>query len=198
MKKYTILPFFLAMGAVAQATVTININTSGWGDNNSSGVNGLAWGILVDSDTSAVGSSFDGSFLDDFSAALDGFAIPNVSGFGGVATPTLVYDEYYFIPGNSITVNGGPPFGFADGLMESLGASLDLNVDSGDDYGLVWFSTGVGTLGSSDFFGFQDLGVLPSDGSTIDPVTTPGLANNAIGVPEPSAFAAMAGLMALG
>jgi hypothetical protein len=81
--------------------------------------------------------------------------------------------------------------------MNDLGLNLDGNVSAGDDYGLIWFSTGSATLGTSDTFGFQDFGTLPSDGSTISNGGTPGLALNAI-VPEPSTYAALAGVFALG
>jgi hypothetical protein len=198
MKNYILPTLLIFVFATAHATITININTTGWGDNNSAGVNDLAWGILIDSDTSATGGSFAGSFSADLAAGLDGFVLPSVSGFGGTAAATNVFSEYYFIQSNSLTVNGGPAYSFADGLMESLGGIYDANVNAGDDYGLIWFSKGTGTLGSSDFYGFQDLGVLPSDGNTIDPVTTSGQSLTAIGVPEPSAFAAITAIMTLG
>lgn len=193
MNKKLLLAFAFAASA-AHASVTIQIDTAGWGDETSSNVNGLAWGIVVDSNGSGTGGSFTGGFIDSLAAALDGFALP---GTAPVNSGVLIFDEYYFVQAQDLTTNSGPAAGFTDGYMNLLGSNLDANVSAGDDYGLLWFSVGTGTLGSSDFFGFQDLGVLPSDGSSINPGTTPGQTLNAIGVPEPSTYAALSGLLAL-
>lgn len=195
MIKKTSLILALASSS-AVASVTIQIDTAGWGDNLSTEVNGMAWGIIVDSDGNASGGDFTGTFLSDLATALDGFTLPGVA---AVNSGVLVFDEYYFIQSQSLTSNSGPSAGFTDGYMNTLGANLDSTVTSGDDYGLLWFSSGTGTLGSSDYFGFQDIGTLPSDSSVINPSSTPAQATLQVGaVPEPSTAAALAGLMALG
>ena len=56
--------------------------------------------------------------------------------------------------------------------MNDLGLTLGGGIDAGDDYGLFWVTGANEVLGTSDTFGFQDLGVLPSDGSTISATAT--------------------------
>jgi hypothetical protein len=197
MTKNKIIPTLAFFGALAaaNATVTINVQTSGWGDA-SAAANGLFWGIVVDTDGAGTGGDFGGTFLADMGAALDGYTLPSVS--GGFASGVSIFYEYELVAARGLTAAGGPP-SFGVGLMNDLGLNLTGNISSGNDYGLIWFSTGSTTLGTSDTFGFQDLGNLPSDAATISPGTTPGLALNAItAVPEPSTFAALAGLCALG
>lgn len=193
MKKITALFLLVTFGTALNASVTIQIDTAGWGDESTSAVNDLAWGIIVDSNGSATGGDFTGSFISNLSSALNGFTLPGVA---PVNSGVLIFDEYYFVQSQSLLSNSGPSAGFTDGYMNTLGVNLDANVSSGDDYGLLWFSIGTGEVSNSDFFGFQDIGVLPSDSSVISPATTPGLTTNA--VPEPSAYAALAGFCALG
>jgi len=193
-KLLSLVAFFVAFGA-ANATVTINIKSSGWGDA-SAAANDLFWGIIVDTNGAGAGGDFGGTFLADMGAALDGYTLTSVSGSGAFASGVSVFDEYELVAARSLTAAGGPPT-FATGYMNDLGLNLTGNISSGNDYGLIWFSTGSTTLGTSDTFGFQDFGNLPSDGATISNGGTPGLASIAI-VPEPSTFAALAGLCALG
>lgn len=182
----------------ANATVTINIKTAGWGDA-SAAANDLAWGILIDTDGASFGGDFSGSFLTDLGAALNGFTIPSVTGAGGFGSGTSVFDEYVFVSGRALTTPSGPPTPGLAGYMNDLGTNLGSGIDASDDYGLLWFSTGTTTLTTSDTFGFQDLGTLPADGATITPSTTAGFATSAITVvPEPSTYAAIAGLVVLG
>jgi len=196
-KLLSLVAFIVAFGA-ANATVTINVQTSGWGDASGT-ANDLFWGIIVDTDGAASGGDFGGTFLADMGDALNGYTLPTVSGGGGFASGVSVFDEYELVAARSLTAAGGPP-NFAGGGMNDLGLNLTGNISAGNDYGLIWFSTGVTTLGTSDTFGFQDFGNLPSDGSTITNGGTPGLTTNVItaAVPEPSTFAALAGLFALG
>lgn len=178
------------LAIAAQASVTIQVNTAGWGDNSSANVNNMAWGIVVASD----GGDFTGSFTSDIASVLNGFALPGVA---PVNSGALIYDEFYFIQSQSLTSNSGPAAVFTDGYMNTLGAELDATITAGDNYGLLWFTVDTGTVGTSDFFGFQDIGSLPSDSSSINPATIPGLATFSV-VPEPSTFAALAGVFALG
>jgi hypothetical protein len=199
MTKNKIIPTLAFFGALvaANATVTINVQTSGWGDA-SAAANDLFWGIIVDTDGAGTGGDFGGTFLADMGGALFGYTLPSVSGGGAFASGISVFDEYELVAARGLTEGGGPPT-FGVGAMNDLGLNLSGNISSGNDYGLIWFSTGVTTLGTSDTFGFQDFGNLPSDGATISVGGTPGLASNAItAVPEPSTFAALAGLCALG
>jgi hypothetical protein len=191
-KLISTISLFVAL-VTANATVTINVQTAGWGDG-SAAANDLFWGIVVDTNGSVNGGDFGGTFLTDLGAALNGYVLPSVS--GGFASGVSIFDEYELVAARTLTAQGGPP-SFAAGYMNDLGLNLDGNVSAGDDYGLIWFSTGSATLGTSDTFGFQDFGTLPSDGSTISNGGTPGLALNAI-VPEPSTYAALAGVFALG
>ena len=196
MKKKKILSVFALLATIgaANATVTINVNTSGWG-NASAAANSLFWGIVVDTDGSGSGGDFGGTFLADLGNALEGYTLPGVSGGGGFASGATIFNEYELVAARGLTANGGPPT-FAVGLMNDLGLNLTGNIGAGDDYGLIWFSTGTGTLGSADTFGFQDFGDLPSDGSTISNGGTPGLALNPI--PEPATYALLSGFLGLG
>lgn len=181
---------------MAVATVTLNIKTSGWGDDTSTSVNGLAWGILVDTDGSGTGGNFSGSFLSDLSSNLNGYTIPAMSGTGNFSSGSVIFDEYYYVAGRAETSNSGPPTN-TDGFMDDLGITYGTEITSSDDYGLVWFSLGASsTLGASDFFGFQDIGNLPADGATVSPTTTPGQTLTA--VPEPAAYTLLAGCLGLG
>ena len=109
MNKLTICGAVLALASsVASATVTINVKTSGWG-NASASANGLYWGIIVDTDTSATAGDFGGTFLTDLGFALDGFATPSVSGSGGNASGVSLFDEYQLVSARDVTTQGGPP-----------------------------------------------------------------------------------------
>lgn len=167
---------FSATASAQTGTVTINVKTGGWGDQ-ASVSNGLAWGIVVDSDGNELNGSFSGTFLGDLAATLEGFSLPATADF---STPVLLFDEYYFARARGNTANSGPPGGDQDGYMNDLGLFLDSPVGAGDDYGLVWFSVDSGSLSVGDHFGFQDLGELPSGGSTVTPDVTPGLATQQV------------------
>lgn len=180
----TIIRYFAALtliASAANASVTLQINSSGWGDASSAGTNGMAWGIIISSDN----AGFGGSFLSDISSALIDFTVPALA---NPADPVQIAGtNYYFARGTTDTSNSGPPT-FTDGYMGFANINLNSPVGAGDAYGLLWFPTGT-SEGSS--FGFQDLSLaLPSDGSTVTDIsTTPGLATNTIGVagiPEPS------------
>ena len=164
----------LGFAATAPATVTINIKTAGWG-NNTAASNGMAWGIVVDSDGNATNGDFSGAFLDALVEELPGFTLPGGADF---STPVLLFDEYYFVPARNTTTDSGPAG--EKGFMNDLGLILDSPVGSGDDYGLIWFSTGSGTLSASHYFGFQAMGTLPADGATVTPESNPSLATRSI------------------
>lgn len=167
----------LGLGVPAAATVTIVVGSSGWGDEEAP-ARGLAWGIVVDSDGNVRNGGFGDAFLDELASALDGFQIPDTATF---SNPVLLFDEYYFVRARELTQPAFPGDDENEGYMGELGLNFADPVEPGDDFGLLWFSTGAGTLSSSHYFGFQPLGQLPADGATVtDLKTSPGLARSPI------------------
>jgi len=180
-KFLTIFCALLAVPVVGNASVTIAIATSGWGNNTTASVNGMTWGFVVSSD----GSAFNGTTTTTLSSALQGFSIPLT------ATPSnpvqIGSSIYYFVEAQLPTTNSGPP-SFTNGFMNTDNFNLAGPVGSGDPLGLLWFAEGTTTSGSH--YGFQNLNFnTPADGSNIIAGTvtsTPGLAAFTIGAaPEP-------------
>ncbi len=194
MKRFLYLAAALVLlTASARASVTFQINSAGWGDATTSGVNGMAWGIIISSDN----AGFGGSFLSDISSALVDFSLPDL---GNPSTPVQIGSTgYYFARATTDTSSSGPP-SFTNGYMGTANVNLTAPVGSGDPIGLLWFPSGTSN-GSA--FGFQNLSmVMPSDGSNETNIsTTPGLATNTIGVagvPEPGrVMLALLGLLGL-
>lgn len=183
-KLFLTLALFSTVPLEADASVTIKIGTSGWGNNTTASTNNMIWGLVVDS----LSASFSGTAATDLSAALLNFVIPAVS---TPSTPVQIgTSQYYFIEAQSLTSSSGPPT-FANGFMNTDQFNFAGPVGSGDAAGLLWFAEGTTTSGSH--FGFQNLSqVLPPDSSNITSGWggTPGLASNTIGgtgpIPEPS------------
>jgi hypothetical protein len=184
--RLTLLPLValivLITSGLTKASVTLTIGTSGWGDSTATSVNGMAWGILVNTS-----GSFNGSTISTLQSALQGFTIPTLS--ASVSTPVQIGSTgLYFARAQSNTSNSGPPT-FTNGFMFTDNFNLT-GVSSGNPFGVLWFPEGTTTSGSH--FGFQvptGTNTLPSDGATITSGigTTPGLGTNTIGaVPEPS------------
>lgn len=136
------------------ATVTLLVGSSGWGDHEAV-VGGLAWGIVVDSDGNSVNGDFGESFLEELAVALDGFSLPETAVF---SDPVPLFDEYYFVPARDTTRTASLGDTPIEGYMGDLGLRYSAPVGPGDDYGLIWFSKGSGTLSESDYFGFRSLG----------------------------------------
>lgn len=183
----------LLFTAGARASVTFQINSSGWGNATTSGVNGMAWGIIISSDN----AGFGGSFLSDISSALVDFSLPAL---GNPSTPVQIGSTgYYFARATTDTSSSGPP-SFTNGYMGTANVNLTAPVGTGDPIGLLWFPSGTS---SGSAFGFQNLSMtMPSDGATETGIsTTPGLATNTIGVagvPEPGrVMLALLGLLGL-
>lgn len=191
MKFPIILVAAASLVSSASAVVTVNIKSSGWGDSSTAGVNGMTWGLLVGSN----GADFSGQFLSDLSTGLLGFEAPTIA---NPATGVHVFGDYYFVRALSDTTGSGPPL-FESGYMNDVRFSLDSNVSEGDNYALLWLPNGDGTVSAGDAFGFQDLSrTIPSDGTTTANIGgTPSLAEFNV-VPEPSTYAAIAGLVVLG
>lgn len=175
--------FAIMTGSLAKASVTLTVGTAGWGNNTTTNVNGMTWGVLINSS----GSSFDGNTISTLQSALQGFSIPALP--TGASTPVQIGTTgFYFAEAQSLTSSSGPPT-FTNGYMGTDQFNLT-GVSSGNAFGLLWFSEGTTTSGSH--FGFQiptGINTLPSDGSTITSGinTTPGLGSYTIGAaPEPS------------
>jgi len=183
--RLTLLPLValivLLTSGLTKASVTLTIGTSGWGNSTTTAVNGMTWGILVNTT-----GSFNGSTVSTLESALQGFTIPSAT---APSTPVQIGSTgLYFARAQSNTSNSGPPT-FTNGYMGTSQFNLT-GVSSGNSFGLLWFPQGTTTTGSN--FGFQvptGINTLPSDGSTITSGinTVPGLGSNSIGVvPEPS------------
>lgn len=169
-----------AVGALvssAHGSVTLSINTGGWGSDGADSVNNMPWGVIISSD----GAGFGGTALDDLAAALEGFVIPAIA---SPSSPVQIgATNFYFARAQTDTQTGPPPT-FTGGLMNSAQFLLGTEVTSNDPVGLLWFPTDT-SAGSP--FGFYDLATtLPSDGGTLQPASVASRATNVIGVPEPS------------
>jgi len=184
--RLTLLPLIaltvLFTGGLSNASVTLTVGSSGWGSSSTTSVNGMTWGILVNTS-----GAFNGSTVSTLQTALQGFSLPALP--TGASTPVQIGTTgMYFAEAQTLTSSSGPP-SFTNGFMNTDQLNLT-GVSSGNAFGVLWFPTGTTTNGSS--FGFQvptGTNTLPSDGSTITSgiTTTPGLASYTIGAaPEPS------------
>jgi hypothetical protein len=173
--KFLSLIAFLAIVTAAQATVTLQIRTQ---LANGAGVatNGMQWGVLVDS----TGNGFEVTAT----GSINAFDFSTSGAFGA---------DNYFV-GSALTSTSAP-FGGVGVALNSNPITLAGEVGAGDSFAIFW-TDGAGS------YGFVTAGaLLPADGSTVayngtftsDPYTAQGTI-----VPEPSAFAALAGVMALG
>ena len=175
----------------ASASVTIQIQSAGWGDATTTGVNGMTWGIVINS----AGGAFDPGTLTALETALLGFD-PNP-----IANPSAVQligaTNLYFARAQLDTAQGGPGVGFANGFMELTRLDYSGPVGPTDAYGLLWLPAGDGPVAPGAAFGFQDLGqTLPGDGLTTPIIpSTPGLTNGTV-IPEPSTLG-LVGLVGL-
>lgn len=166
---------------LANASVTLTIGTSGWGNSTTTGANGMPWGILVNTS-----GAFDGNTISTLQSALQGFTIPSTA---NPSTPVQIGSTgFYFAEAQSLTANGPPPT-FSPGFMNTANFNYT-GLSSGNPFGVLWFSDAATTAGSH--FGFQiptGINTLPSDGASITSGinTTPGLGSYTIGAaPEPS------------
>jgi hypothetical protein len=176
--KILILIAAVASASFLQASVTLQVRTQ-LGNSSGTATNSLFWGVLVDS----TGNGFE--------VAPTG----NISAFDFTSNGAFGLDNYFV---GSATTAFSPPFGGAGVALNTNPISLSGDVGAGDSFGLFW-TDGAGAYG----FVTESGAVLPSDGSTVafntvftsDPYT----AGGTIGaVPEPSSFALLGGLFALG
>ncbi|MCH8476114.1 MAG: PEP-CTERM sorting domain-containing protein [Opitutales bacterium] len=184
----------LFCGVASSQSVTLEINTGNFTNEDLVVTNGMPWGILID--TEGDGFDFGSSTLDPF--ALPGDGNGAFLSFGG-SQSTLYFhqvnetletlvpirpDDGYMTVANTVPINDGS----------------SNNVSTGDSWALMWFTStsNPGELGTS--FGFLDVGeTLPAEGSTVDfsgSVDPSG--SQFYAIPEPSTYAAIFGLGVLG
>ncbi|HYF35380.1 MAG TPA: PEP-CTERM sorting domain-containing protein [Prosthecobacter sp.] len=194
-----LLAFTLAAGS-AYATVTLQFSQTDTGNIASgfstrtgvAGVDGLKWGIIVDTTGNGFGTAgynYDG---------LAGGAIAS----GALSANSIVTDDFFIL--SSETTFDFSPFEELGGASGGKGTINELanivlgganGVTAGDKFALVWFDSNGAANG--DYYGFfTDASfVLPADGSTspfdspfagADPVRNATNQFGAAEVPEPS------------
>ena len=174
--KTLILLGAISLASFLQASVTLQIRT-GLGNSFGSATTGMTWGVLVDSTGNGFEVSSTGSIAD--------FDFTSNGAYGS---------DNYFV--GSSTTAFSPPLGGAGIALNTNPISLSGDVGANDSFGLFW-TDGAGAYG----FVTESLAVLPSDGATVayngvftsDPYTAAGTI-----VPEPSSYALLGGLLALG
>ena len=177
-KSINILITLLLSAVTLSASVTLQIRTQ-LADSSGTPTNGMSWGVLVDTDGDGFAVTSTGTIAPGFDFTTNGV-------FGG---------DNYFV-GSSTTVTSGP-FGGAGVALNTDPIFLSGGVGASDSFGIFW------TDGSAYGFVTEAGATLPADGSTTayntvftnDPYTAAGTIT---AVPEPSTFAALAGLCALG
>jgi hypothetical protein len=156
-----VLAFFGAR--LHAASVTLEIDQSGFANFASTPTNGMTWGIVVD--TSPGGT--------DLSLISDGIGPLTITSDGFLSVDGTVTPDYYFWNDSALTANqtttDGPPPSFSLGYIGTTGPlTTDENgVEAGDPFGIIWFqSNGSG----GDYYGFltDPSFVLPADGDTLD------------------------------
>lgn len=169
---------FALMAGAAQATVTLQFSqqfsggiASGFStQSGADGVNGLKWGIIVD--TNNDGFAGNGTAYFPMTAGPDTAAFMRVDG----ATDT----DDYFIPATTLTQDysalkeGGGVISGGKGTIGNFpGVPMGTHgITPADHFAIVWFNTG--TTGAGDRYGFFTHASfnLPADGST-SPFDTP-------------------------
>lgn len=138
----------------------------------------------------------------------DGKAFSLASIDAGISlTPGSTFDGIYEIVGTQNTLEPVPSV--LNTLPAGITFALDGGINTGDAFGIVVFdSSGATTLAGDGFQLWQDPSwLVPSDGSNVSFVAAPvggqfqqisTSGTTGTVVPEPSAFATMVGIMALG
>lgn len=193
MSKYTLLSFFIATSILTEAAVSININTGGF--QNASGVatSGMSYGFIVDTGS-------DGFSLGDYLAfdlTLNGQYLSNQS---GTTDDWFVYGGALGAGSTPPVTSSFPPLG-GDGAILSQPSVEETNITAGQEFFVIWFPDNAALAGSA-YGATGDGGVnmiIPaSGGANVAPVSVDTLFPSFSVVPEPSTYAALAGLCALG
>jgi hypothetical protein len=153
----------LVGGPLHGASVTLEIDESGFASFASTPTNGMTWGIVVD--TSAGGT--------DLSLVSEGINPLSITSNGFLSVRGSVTPDYYFWNDSALTANqtttDGPPPSFSPGYIGTTGPlTTDENgVEAGDPFGVIWFQSN-GSAGSDYGFLTNSSLVLPADGDTVD------------------------------
>lgn len=187
-KTLILLSTLLLLNLVHSQSVSIIVQTSGFGDHTGTPTNNMAWGVIIDTNNLGFDFVSEGN--------LQPFSIPTFQ------TLVELDNGYYFFRANDNTSSSGPPL-FSDGFMNIISLlpvspnSLAGDVATGNPFGLLWFPSSSASIGDS--YGFLDpSAVLPPSGTDVDLSGT--LSANAATftvVPEPSTYAAIVGVLAL-
>lgn len=162
MKKLIFLLLVSQFIGFSAATVTIQINSAGWGDDQGTGGDvGLVWGIVINSN----GVTFDANTSDLLASELVGFIVP---GFQTPSDPISIGTSgLRFARAQTNSGLGLPPTS-VPGNFAQANFSLTNGVDTEDAVGLLWFRTGTTSIGQGTSFGYVDLqGTVPADAQTV-------------------------------
>jgi len=174
--------------------IQVSINTGGFSDWNGDAINGMPFGVLIDSD----GNGFEAGDYEGFDLNLDGQFLSTRFGETG--------DWYVRPTADSIQTTQFAPF-----LDPGAGAISSFKIDpaigeGGDAIALIWFPDFAATGGLTyGVFTHEDLtlSLEPNGSVSLDAVVDPGWAiyvfdGDVSTIPEPSMLVALVGLLAAG
>jgi hypothetical protein len=186
MKKSAILIASLVFALSSQGSVILELEKSGFMDENNIVSNNMVWGLVVDTNNSS------GPTFSDLTTGLDPFVLPSAGGNVQLSINSTLSDLYFYLdPANVVTTNSGPP-SFSDGYMFTMQLDMVLAAP-GNSYYLAWFpdQNAVGqSVSGGNPVGLQNPGLtLPSDGSTVNisASISPDSADYTV-VPEPNTW----------
>jgi hypothetical protein len=192
---------FTALAGTASATTTLQFSVTntaratGFSDSAGLvGVNGMRWGIVIDT----AGDGFDGGTVGDGYATFDN----SVSGF--LSKGAAVTDDYFFTPASlpttsTQTATGTDPGG-AGGIVSAAlapnGTDLQIpGVTTADPFAIIWFESAPNVIGANYGLFNHPSFLLPASGTSVsfasvfagasaDPIKAANL--EIAGIPEPS------------
>ncbi len=195
--KRAFLCLSLVLPFVAQATVTVQIQSGNFANASNVATNGMPYAIVV----STVDSSFSPGLYDAFDVSSVGAGGGKLLTIGGVET-----DDWYTFGSALNSTQAGPPPDFFTGYANQV-STIFINADdsnspitSGDAFAIIWFADGNGNEGSG--YGFYENAnlLVPNQGATTNFSADVGNSLKSADyslVPEPSAYAAVLGLAVL-